>query len=359
VFFDLQEEDCYKFCLRTRMEKSHIGELDVEKVRRRGYIRDHWILFGFGGALFAQFPFFNYYFWTKVWGTVMWNVTMWSAASRSLGGTMRRNLYMAEQKTAHEITEGQDALLASMSRFAKDGECVKHLADFKDEVQSTLTDYRGALVHQREDELNSKILSTLNAVRRSEQSAGASMQAVMVREMAESLRAKASDAAVQKGAFDTALAGIKGEQAKNDPVAQHFSAALDEVGKADLMGAKANEKGTVVERLAFTMQQAEQQFCNTFMVTKAEADAVKALAGKAKGDWSKLSAEDSEKFEDLYKNINAKTGVSFLHEANFPEIEKTGDAAADKYLDGINQEIAVTQQKVRNARLASFASSFA
>ena len=34
VFFDLSEEDCYKFCLRTRMEKSHIGELDVEKVRK-------------------------------------------------------------------------------------------------------------------------------------------------------------------------------------------------------------------------------------------------------------------------------------------------------------------------------------
>jgi len=27
VLFDLKEDDVYKFCMRTRMEKSHIGEL--------------------------------------------------------------------------------------------------------------------------------------------------------------------------------------------------------------------------------------------------------------------------------------------------------------------------------------------
>lgn len=37
---------------------------------------------------------------------------------------------------------------------------------------------------------------------------------------------------------------------------------------------------------------------------------------------------------------------------------KTGDADADKYLDAVNQEIAVAQTKIRNARLSSFAGAF-
>merc|ERR1712110_1310544 len=39
VLFNIEEEDTYKFCMRTRIEKSHIGELDLEKVRK-GFIRD-------------------------------------------------------------------------------------------------------------------------------------------------------------------------------------------------------------------------------------------------------------------------------------------------------------------------------
>jgi len=360
VFFDLSEEDCYKFCLRTRMEKSHIGELDVEKVRRRGFIRDHWIIFGFGATMFAQFPFFNYYFWNKVWGTVMWNVTMWSAMSRSLGDTLRRNQYMAEQKTAHEISEGQDKLLEAMVRFSKDGSCVDHLKKFKSEVQASLVDYRGALAYNREDEMVSKILATLNAVKRAESSAGASMQSTMVKEMANSFRAKTGDSAIQQAAFASAISGIKGEDTGAvDPVLKHFSAALAEVGKADLMTVKPNANGTVVERLAHVMQQTETNFCNGFMVTSTEAAAVKAIASKAKGDWSKLSVDDSDKMEALYKQINGKTGFSYLHEANYPQIEKTGDADADKYVDSVNQEIGVAQAKIRNARLNSFSSSFA
>merc|ERR1719210_2480810 len=45
VLFDIPEEDTYKYCMRARMEASHIGELDHEKVKRKGLIRDHWMIF--------------------------------------------------------------------------------------------------------------------------------------------------------------------------------------------------------------------------------------------------------------------------------------------------------------------------
>lgn len=65
ALFDLPEEDTYKYCMRARIESSHIGELDHSKVKRQGFIRDHWLMFGVGLVIFKYFPFFNYYFGVK------------------------------------------------------------------------------------------------------------------------------------------------------------------------------------------------------------------------------------------------------------------------------------------------------
>merc|ERR1719399_2293975 len=63
VLFDIAEEDTYKFCMRTRMDDSHIGELDHDKVKRKGWIRDHWVIFGTGLLIFKYFPFFQLLLW--------------------------------------------------------------------------------------------------------------------------------------------------------------------------------------------------------------------------------------------------------------------------------------------------------
>ena len=106
VMFDIPEEDTYKFCMRTRMEASHIGELDHDATKRNGLIRDHWLAFGTGIMIFKYFPFFNYYFGVKVFGTSMWCYTVWSLMNRFIAKTCRRNEYMAAQKTAQD--QGSD-----------------------------------------------------------------------------------------------------------------------------------------------------------------------------------------------------------------------------------------------------------
>merc|ERR1719324_2275771 len=84
AMFSLAEEDTYKFCMRTRMEASHIGELEHAQVKRGGMIRDHWMIFGVGLVTFKYFPFFNYYFGVKVFGTSMWCWTVWSLMNRMI-----------------------------------------------------------------------------------------------------------------------------------------------------------------------------------------------------------------------------------------------------------------------------------
>ncbi|EER14423.1 hypothetical protein Pmar_PMAR021176 [Perkinsus marinus ATCC 50983] len=104
VLFDVPEEDTYKFCLRSRMEKSHIGELDYDKVginsiphliqfiqvKRKGFLRDHWLIFAGGWYIFKNFPFYNYLFYMKTYGFSLWFVSCWYLFSRMANRVWRR-----------------------------------------------------------------------------------------------------------------------------------------------------------------------------------------------------------------------------------------------------------------------------
>ncbi|CAE6912471.1 unnamed protein product [Symbiodinium sp. CCMP2592] len=164
VMFDIPEEDTYKFCMRTRMEDSHIGELDHSKVKREGLIRDHWLIFGTGLFIFKTFPFFNYYFGVKVFGTSMWCYTMWHLLNRMVAKTCRRNEYMASQKTAQEVMEGEDAIVESMRRFANDAKCVEYLKTFKEDSEEKIAKYRKALVLKMKDDLSERAQKQLQAI---------------------------------------------------------------------------------------------------------------------------------------------------------------------------------------------------
>merc|ERR550525_313508 len=135
------------------MDDSHIGELDFDKVKRKGFIRDHWLIFGTGLIIFKYFPFFNYYFGVKVFGTSMWCVTMYQLLSRWIAKSCRRNEYMAAQKTAQDVMEGEDKIVTAMSRFANDAQCVEKLADFRAETEAALGGYKQALVAQMKNDL--------------------------------------------------------------------------------------------------------------------------------------------------------------------------------------------------------------
>ena len=160
VLFDLAD----KFCMRTRMEASHIGELCWEQVKRKGFIRDHWLTFGVGFVILKYFPFFNYYFGVKVFGTSMWCCTMWTGLNRFIAKTCRRNEYMAVQKTAQDVMEGEDAIVASMRRFANDAKCVEYLGTFKADTESKIASYRGALAAKMKEDLAERALKQLQAI---------------------------------------------------------------------------------------------------------------------------------------------------------------------------------------------------
>jgi len=365
VMFDIAEEDTYKFCMRTRMEKSHIGELDHAKVKPQGMLRNHWLIFGTGLFIFKSFPFFNYYFGVKVFGTSMWCWTMWSLMNRMIAKVCRRNEYMAAQKTAQDVMDGEDAIVESMRRFANDAKCVEYLKTFREDSESQIGQYRKALVMKMKDDLSERATKQLQAIASFEASMGSAMQELVVREAASSFRENfPGSKAMQEKAFAAAVASLAGSPlpASSDPVSVHFSEAFQSLQGVDLTAAKGNATGTLAERVAFAQQSKEAEFRQTFMVTPAEAEEVRALASKAKNGqdyyFAKLPADALQRLEALYTSINAKVGYALPEGLGTKPIAATSDSAANSYIEKVNAQLDSARQQLRDARLKSFVQAF-
>jgi len=366
VLFNIAEEDTYKFCMRTRMEKSHIGELDLEKVKKKGYIRDHWLTFGVGVVIFKYFPFFNYYFGIKVFGTSMWWATMWMLLNRMIAKTSRRNEYMTAQKTARDVMDGEDHIVTAMQRFANDAKCVDYLRTFKADTETKIGQYKAAMVMQMKDELSERATKQLQAIAGFEASMGSALQELVVREAAASFREKfPGDAGMQGKAFSAAVKSLGGDalQAGEDPVGLHFEEAFESLQGADLMSLQGNSKGTLAERVAHAQQLKEAEFQRTFMVTPEEAKEVRDLVGQAKRgndfDFSSLSPVSAERLDALYSSINLKVGYSLPTDLGTKPIPMTSDGTTSAYIEKVNAQLAAVGQQLREARLRAFAHAFA
>jgi len=362
ALFNISEEDTYKFCMRTRMDSSHIGELEFDKVKRKGFIRDHWVIFGTGLLIFKYFPFFNYYFGMKVFGTGLWCTTFWMLLNRGIAKTVRRNEYMAAQKTAQEVMDGEDNIVKAMQRFANDAKCVEYLSDFKGETESKIGDYKKAMVLKAQEDLNLAAMKQLQGIAGFEASMGSALQELIVREAASSFRDKfPNDSAMQKAAFDSSVAALAGGESGADPVSKHFQDAFGSLAGVDLMKAKGDASGTLAERVAFAQQAKEAEFKQTFMVTPQEAAEVKKLVKEAGKDldFGKLSTASAEKLESLYTSINAKVGYSLPSGVGSKAIEAGPDPSTSSYVDSVNTQLASMQAQLKQARLKAFAQSFA
>jgi len=363
VLFDLTEEDTYKFCMRTRIEASHIGELDFDKTKRKGWMRDHWIIFGTGMLIFKTFPFFNYYFGLKVFGTSMWTWTVWTAMNRFIAKACRRNEYMAAQKTAQDVMVGEDAIVSAMQRFANDSKCVDHLSGFKTETEEKIGAFKKALVLQMKDDLSERANKQLQAVAQFEAGMGSALQELVVREAASAFRDEfPKNEGMQTKAFSAALKSLSGAQLQtaDDPVASHFDGAFKSLEGANFSTIKGSATGSLPERVAHAQQVKEKEFQQTFMVTPAEAGEVRKLAGEAGPDFdfSKLSADSLKRLEQLYVSINNKVGFA-VPDIGAQAIAESADAAANAYIQQVNVKVASAHDTLRQARLKAFAQAFA
>lgn len=365
VLFDIAEEDAYKFCMRSRMDKSHIGELDVEKTKRKGLLRDHWLLYAGGWYVFKNYPFFSYVFFLKTWGFTVWFVSCWYLFGRMATKIWRRNESMQLQKTADDVMQGEDNIIANMRKFANDSNAVEYLSQFKPEVQSTFADFRQAMISSQKQEITERIAAQLQAIARMESSTAGNMHELLVTEATNSFKtAFAKSPKMQEAVFESALTSIKGGASKSaDPVLKHFQDAIGSVDKADWAKIKPNAEGTIAERIALVRKQAEQEFKKMFYVSKSEAAEVREIAKLAKVDggkldFSKLDASKTKRLDELFTSINNRVGFVVPSETAMLNMNVNKTAGAEEFVENTNQRLAEVTNRIRNERLTAFVNGF-
>lgn len=343
VLFDLSEEDTYKFCMKQRMEKSHIGQ--VKSVAKPGWVRDHWLIFGAGAFIFKTFPFFNYYFVLKGFGTAMWVWSCYTVGNRYMANVIARNEFNCQQKTAADVMEGEDRIMAAMERFANDSNCIKGVKGFKKEIDNgSMAEYRKALIQTEKAKLIEKANKQLSSILSFEESTNSKLQDTIVKEIASEFKDKFSkDAKLQKEAFDAAIMGLNGN-AKDDPVTKHFVSSL---GSIDFSGkAKPNPAGSISERIAALQATQEAEFLKTFYLSQGEISAAK-------------TAEDKDAaYTALFNKIGFHVPGSFDAKVELPEA-KTGSSKTDGYLSEAAKEIEKFDAQIKKQREEAFAGAFA
>lgn len=226
--------------------------------------------------------------------------------------------------------------------------------------------YSKALVLQQKIELTERVQKQLQSIAQFEANMAASLQEVLVSETVRSFKDKfPQDAKMKDAAFSAAVSGLEGKKDAGsvDPVNAHFAAAVQELAGVDLLAAKADPKGSVLERVAFAQQGKERDFKANFMVTADEAAQVKTLTAPVKKgagdyDFSKLSDENAKKLDGLFSSINGKVGYHLPSEAGLKQLPLVGDSEADKYTEDVNTQIATISAKLKEERLKAFATAF-
>lgn len=274
--------------------------------------------------------------------------------NRWIARVSRRNEFMANQKTAHDVMEGEDAIVAAMQRFSNDAKCVDDLKDFKSEAESKISEYKAAVVMKMKEELTERAQKQLTSIASFEASMGSQLQELVVKEAAASFReAFPNDAGMQSAAFDSAVATLSGDVAgSQDPVSKHFNEAF---------AGLAAGHGALAERVQAAQVQKEAEFQQSFMVTKKEAEAVAGLAqqgGGADFDVSNLSADQLKELEGLYNVINNKVGFA-VPDLKLEAIPDSKDSAAHGYIASVNSQLESAAASLQAARLKAFTQSFA
>merc|ERR1719189_925779 len=278
--------------------------------------------------------------------------------------TTRRNEYMAAQKTAQDVMEGEDNIVSSMRRFANDAKCVEYLGTFKDDTEAKVAEYRQALAAKMKADLSERALKQLQAIAAFEAGMGAAMQELVGREAAASFKdAFPGNASMQDAAFAAAVKSLSGQQlgVDEDPVAAHFNAAFGSLQGVDLSSVEGDPKGSLAQRVAFAQKAKDDEFKQSFMVTAAEASEVQSLGEQARAgddyDFGKLAPAAAERLDALYATINAKVGFAMPDLAMKP-IPHTKDTTANNYIDKVNAQLAAAAAQLKAARLTAFVSAF-
>nr|AET50857.1 hypothetical protein [Eimeria tenella] len=362
VLFDLPEEECYKYCMRQRA-KTPEELVEVKYEKPKNLLSSYGLCFlgvwyGFSNQVLS-----NAWFYSKTFpfGAVFYMLA--SYFYRNIREYLWKEDKALIQGAKERKDAGEELVHLQLKKYANDARCVEYLSSFKDEVQQQLQEYHEALLEQMRQRMVEKMNSKLLSIHQAEQAIQGSLHEVIVNELIDSFHKKVeADAKMQDAALKAAIEGISGGTPSVDPVGAHFRASLKELQSADAEGSKPAQSGSVRERVSAIFRRREQEFLEMFTVSPEEADEVKRITGKCKSgngyDFSKLSKEEADRLDNLQQIIFDRVGYTTVTENDIKPLTAVGASGA-ALIEHVNSQLETVKANIRNARLTSFAKSFA
>ncbi|XP_953796.1 uncharacterized protein TA16245 [Theileria annulata] len=368
VLFELNEEDCYKYCVKERA--SNPEELVELKLKKPTNLVSSYGLV-FLGCWFAlsNAVLGNAWFFAKTlpFGAVFYLLASYFQKWLKEYFWKEENALIEKVKQEKEYCE--DAIYSQLRKYLEDSKCVDYVESFKSEVVNRMEQYKKALLVRMKNEASNLMKERLNNMAHHEASISSSLEKNMVNELVKLfLETFSTSPEMKTDALSSSIMELKGEYNKlDDPLFKFFN---DNLGQFQAGTRKkrtqtsTNEGGdTFVDRCNRLFQQKEQEFLNTFTVTPEEFKEVSSLARLCKSNQGfnldKLSPDQRTKLDNLYLNLSQKMGyyvptVPNLSVQGLPLTPTTSDES-DSFL---HKELSEKLDLVRTSRLHDFLGQF-
>ncbi|KAK1444926.1 hypothetical protein BgAZ_108320 [Babesia gibsoni] len=326
VMFELDEADCYKYCIKMRA--SNPEELVELKLKKPNNLVSSYGLvflgcwFGLSNAVLGNAWFFAK---TLPFGAVFYMLAAYFQKTLKEMTWKEENALIDKAKEEKDYCE--DAIYGQLSRYMDTSKCTEYVDKFREEVSARMKEYRKALLLQIKNEAARKMNEKLNSMMLQENTMVRSVQKTMVDELIALFKENFSkNAKMQEASITSALADIVGKpQVDVDPVYNFFNDGL--ASFQNVRSAEALEVGQLAQK------------CR-------DGDSM---------DLSRLSDTELDRAQQLFDTFNNRFGYYV------PEVAVAVEAMAkggEGYIKEVNDEVNRCAQEVVRSRLAAFLKAF-
>ncbi|KAK2196916.1 hypothetical protein BdWA1_002165 [Babesia duncani] len=351
VLFDLQEEDCYRFCVRQRASKpEELVQLKLKKPQNM--ISSYGLVFlgcwfGLCNSVLGNAWFFAK---TLPFGAVFYMLAAYF--QKGIKEYLWKEEHALVQNALEEKHYCEAAIYKQLCKYFNDKDCARQVVSFKPELIQRMQNYRMALISKLKREMTDKMHARLRAMALEEGAIASNLEMRMVQHLMNNFwKTFATNETMKSDAITAAIADVSGETSKDlDPVFQFVNNQLKAIEQNDTSVALVQECHKLYNIL-------EAEFVNSHSITAAEHEELKDLANACtvedgSFDLLKLTEEQMNRLTRLYSLINSKMGYYVPQVSG--DFIKAINTQQTQMLQGVIKETSATLERLNRESIVSF-----
>ncbi|EKX74140.1 conserved hypothetical protein [Theileria equi strain WA] len=325
VLFEIDEEDCYKYCIKERA--SNPEELVELKLKKPTNLVSSYGLvfvgcwFGLSNAVLGNAWFFAK---TLPFGAVFYMLAAYFQK------WVKEYMWKEENALIEKVKQEKDycetAIYNQLKKYLEDSKCNEYVENFKSEVIKRMDEYRRALLLKMKVDATKMMNDKLSSIALQENAIANSLERNIVTEMVKLFtQVFATSDKMKDDAVLSAIDEIKGDYHKEkDPLYKFFFDSLGEFQKKKSTNA-------IVKRCNDVFDKKEKEFLDMYTIRPNEYDEVSSLAKLCKSesgfDLEKLDSQQFDRLNTLFDSFNERMGY-FV-----PALPEVAGAYPDPFVD--------------------------